>query len=156
MSSHHRRTIKGMLVSPKSQLTQVSIFVAGALIALLSVSLILFSSINSAVILLVESNRLDSESAQILQSSIRNGFIIMLIFSLFLILYGGWISFRFAHRFFGPTVPIVRLINELKNGQYSSRIQLRSGDELNEVAESLNDLASRLKEASSSSSTDRK
>ena len=133
-----------MLVAPKSQLKQMGLFVGGALIALMSISLVLFSSIQSAVYLLVESNRLDSESAEVLHAAIRNGFIVMALFAVALVLYGAWVGFRMMHRFYGPTVPILRLLGELKAKKYDGRLRLRKGDELIEVAAAINELAAQL------------
>lgn len=50
-----------------------------------------------------------------------------------------WIYF--SHRIFGPTVPIRRHVQKLSEGDYSSRIHLRSSDELKDLAEDLNHLA---------------
>lgn len=133
-----------MLVAPKSQLRQVAIFITGGLIALLSVSAILFSSLQSAVSLLVMSNKLDSDGAAVLQLSIRDGFIFMAILAVCLVIYGAWISFRLAHKFYGPTVPILRQIGNIRDGNYASRIKLRQGDELVNVADALNLLAGDL------------
>jgi hypothetical protein len=50
----------------------------------------------------------------------------------------------YSHRIFGPIVPIRRHIISLKNGDYSVRIKLRTGDEMKDVAEELNQLAEAL------------
>lgn len=55
---------------------------------------------------------------------------------------GLWVVF--SHRIFGPTVPIRRHIQNLRAGDYSSRIHLRNGDEFRDLAEELNQLAEAL------------
>ena len=50
----------------------------------------------------------------------------------------------FSHRYFGPIVAFKRHSVALKDGSYSSRIKLRKGDEFNDLAHELNDLAQSL------------
>jgi HAMP domain-containing protein len=52
----------------------------------------------------------------------------------------------YSHKIFGPTVPIRRHIHKLIEGDYSSRVHLRDGDELSEISEELNQLAEVLAE----------
>lgn len=52
----------------------------------------------------------------------------------------------FSHRIFGPVVPIRRHVEKLIEGDFSSRIALRSADELKELAADLNRLAEKLSE----------
>ena len=54
--------------------------------------------------------------------------------------FGIWIT----HKFVGPQVALRRHIGRLKEGDYSSTCQLRSGDELESVATALNELAREL------------
>ena len=50
----------------------------------------------------------------------------------------------YSHRVFGPLVAIRRHIEKLTEGDYSSRVQLRSADEFQNLAEDLNRLAEAL------------
>ncbi len=56
------------------------------------------------------------------------------------------LSVAYAHRMIGPTVPLRRQIEALKNGDYSARVALRRGDAFSEMAEDLNELAQVLEE----------
>jgi signal transduction histidine kinase len=58
-----------------------------------------------------------------------------------------WRGFRLSHRIWGPVIPLRRQINDLKNGNYQARIQLRPGDEFVELAEDLNALAHSLEKS---------
>jgi methyl-accepting chemotaxis protein len=49
-----------------------------------------------------------------------------------------------ARRIFGPAVQFKRHIESLTQGDYTSRVQLRRGDEFKDVAEKLNELAEAL------------
>lgn len=68
--------------------------------------------------------------------------------SLAAILLSGGACFIFAiiltHRFYGPMVPVLRHIEELRKGNYSSRIRLRQTDELQDLSEKLNALTEEL------------
>lgn len=55
-----------------------------------------------------------------------------------------YFSIKLSHRLLGPVVPIKRILTDLTNGNYSSRIRLRKNDELKSVAEALNILAETL------------
>lgn len=49
-----------------------------------------------------------------------------------------------THRFYGPLVPIHRHIEELKKGNFTSRLKVRKKDELQELCDQLNDLSEEL------------
>lgn len=50
-----------------------------------------------------------------------------------------------TYRIYGPTVPILRMIESLKQGQYGQTRHLRKSDELKNVMEGLNELSIELK-----------
>lgn len=54
-------------------------------------------------------------------------------------------ALRMTHRFLGPQVAIRRHIAALRDGDYTAVCQLRKKDELQEVAEELNELAETLR-----------
>lgn len=49
-----------------------------------------------------------------------------------------------SHRIFGPTIPIRRHVQKLAEGDYSTRLKLRGGDEFQELVSDLNHLAETL------------
>ena len=55
-----------------------------------------------------------------------------------------WTVFKLTHRYYGPIVSLERLINELKDGRYHSRVKIRAQDELQGLANNLNELAQAL------------
>ena len=61
---------------------------------------------------------------------------------------GLWLLY--SHRIFGPTIPIRRHIEKLIEGDYTSRVQLRSSDELKDIGSELNRLAEVLASRSKS------
>lgn len=66
-----------------------------------------------------------------------------LLFSILLM-----VSLWKSHQIFGPKTPILRLIEQLKEGKYQARGQLRAGDEYQEVMSALNELAQTLESKS--------
>ena len=71
---------------------------------------------------------------------IKNAIRIVIFFVIFLVVMFS-IAFYLTHRYYGPLVSIERFIDDLKEGQYKSRVTIRSKDELQDLAHKLNDLA---------------
>lgn len=65
-----------------------------------------------------------------------------------LIVIGGsfLVASLMVHRIYGPTVPMIKLIQDLQQGRYGSSRHLRKDDELQDVMEELNQLSQSLKE----------
>lgn len=55
-----------------------------------------------------------------------------------------YIVFFLTHRYYGPLVSIERFIDDLCKGNYGSRVTIRNKDELQELAQKLNNLAEEL------------
>jgi HAMP domain-containing protein len=54
------------------------------------------------------------------------------------------LSATFSFRITGPMVAIHRMIDRLKKGEFSARVNLRAKDEFHDLAEKLNELAQEL------------
>jgi len=54
------------------------------------------------------------------------------------------VVFRVTHRYYGPLIAVERFVEGITHGDYSRRVILRKGDELQELAESLNQMAKEL------------
>ncbi len=52
--------------------------------------------------------------------------------------------FRMTHRYYGPLVSIERFVDEMTTGQYSKRVKIRKGDELQRLTDKLNLMAESL------------
>lgn len=58
------------------------------------------------------------------------------------------VTIGYLHRLIGPTVALERQLRAMLRGDYASRLQLRSSDELyTELADQINELATRLESA---------
>jgi len=65
----------------------------------------------------------------------------------FVFMYGSvcfGFGFYITHRIVGPMVPIMRFIRELREGRYQSRLIIRGKDDLQDLADELNQLADNL------------
>ncbi len=51
---------------------------------------------------------------------------------------------KLTHSYYGPLIALNRFIDELKEGNFSSRVKLRKSDELQTIASNLNELAESL------------
>lgn len=54
------------------------------------------------------------------------------------------VVFRVTHKYYGPLVSIERFVESMANGDYSQRVIIRRGDELQELANRLNLMAENL------------
>jgi methyl-accepting chemotaxis protein len=61
---------------------------------------------------------------------------------------GGWTLFSLwrTHKIAGPLVKITRYVHQFAAGNFKDRIQLRSGDQLQALAQALNNMAGSLEE----------
>ena len=141
----NKRTINGLFVRPKRQLSYT--------LAILSSGIFLMAMLTGffvyKVTLIVEGlkNIAPATAMELLSSfdPIIDGMILcQILMWAFCIMVGVLVT----HRIFGPVVPIVRHIKNLAEGDYSSRIHLRSGDSMNEIADALNELAETLSKKS--------
>ena len=54
--------------------------------------------------------------------------------------------FKLTHQIYGPLVAIKRFLEQLKKGDYSARIVIRKGDDLQNLVKDLNELAEALEQ----------
>ena len=145
MNSKKRRPIIGLFIRPNSQLRYALGGVALIVFAIIAMALVLANSIVTSLDLLSSAGQFDEAAAELIKRSLYYGIAGISVMTVCLGIYSFWAVIRFTHRVYGPVVPILRAINEFNNGNFDARIQLRKSDELNEVAEALNNLAKNLR-----------
>jgi len=140
-ASSDRRTFLGMIVQPVKQIRYAFLFVGGGMLMLTLFIAVTLYYIRQTIFALELAYRLDHEVTTALSDSLTGmltlAFVVAAIFSLLSIVLG-W---QMSHRFYGPIIPLLRHIEELKKGNYSSRVRLRKADELMELQDALNVLA---------------
>lgn len=134
----NRRKIQNFNIDPKAQLRFARPF-----LVLMVVS---FLVINTSYYQIYRLRLAINESSNLEYLAAINGLLSQMIWvsSLGMILLGllsllFWIIY--SHRVFGPVVQLRRQIENIRNGDFSYRIQLRKTDELKDVADDLNALA---------------
>ena len=72
-----------------------------------------------------------------------NAIKVLIFFAVFFIVTI-YIVFSTTHKYYGPLISIERFIQELTEGNYEARVQIRKKDELQNLVSKLNDLAVQL------------
>jgi HAMP domain-containing protein len=86
------------------------------------------------------------EMVEVFRSQQQYTIISLVVF--FVSLTGAWVAFTLwrTHKVAGPVVKITRFIHEVAAGNFSHRITLRTGDELQALASALNVMTENLEE----------
>lgn len=140
MSAKNRKTF-GFLSHPKIQLKYAflnSLFVSGVI--LLSNLLVVYRLRNYAD----SQNDLEMDTAllyNITDFTMQMGFLTFLV-SFFITFFSTVII---THRFVGPFISINRYVESLMNSKYDEKLNLRTSDEMHEIADKLISLGDRLK-----------
>jgi hypothetical protein len=142
----NRRTLHGLLIQPHKQLGFVFIYIGGGMLALVAIMFYLLSLLDHNFTQLAHVYNIAPDVAQAMHDSLRNARITLGIPTLVILVLTFYAGLRLSHRVFGPFVPFFRHINELKSGNYASRVHLRDGDEFQDFKDALNELAVTLQE----------
>lgn len=140
-SWHHnnRRRIVNFVVRPASQ----SKFGVYFLSAVLATALLVGGPLLFVIVRMSDAME-NADSAQMAWAASAP----MLYLALANLILLGFVSFHFGfvatHRVFGPLVPLLRQLEALKQGRYEARSKLRKSDELQDLADGLNELAQNL------------
>lgn len=139
-----RRKLKGLFVKPREQIKYSFMFMGGGMLLLtLFIGVVMFT-MNQTMISIEAAYGLDAEIANAIRGSLTATLAIALMLSAVLSAFAMMLGIQMSHRLYGPLIPIQKHIEELKNGNYASRIHLRKNDELQELQDSLNELAEEL------------
>lgn len=136
-----QRKVTNLLVRPRAQLRLAGGFAFLSGLAVSSMLLVIAVSFGRALGALSE---VDVRTKTLLYELVVRNLLICAVISLAVALCAFVYALRLSHRFYGPIVPILRLIEQLKNGDYSARGQLREDDELQEIMSSLNEMSEAL------------
>lgn len=120
----NRQTLVGFIVRPKQQARTALVFIAATWIMHLVLMAVMIPNLG----------QLDEFSI-----------VAYLTFSaVFLSVFALVTGFVLSHRMYGPLVSIKRHIAHLREGDYSARLSLRQTDDMSEMRDALNDLATAL------------
>lgn len=139
-----KRTFLGMIVRPQKQMRFALMFAGGALLSITALVALTAIVFNHTLKNLAETQKIELEIGYLLRDTMVYPFFI-LIMGVFLIgSFVIYLSIRLSNRIYGPLIPLLRHIQNLKQGIYSSRVVLRQNDELTELRDALNELAATL------------
>lgn len=143
MSSKNRK-LKNFILQPGTQVYYGFIIFSVVLVGLAYIQGTLFYSISDIVLQLADQLNLDKELTSEIESSLNRAWLIFAVAFTVTWLFSILVGIYVTHRFLGPTVSIKRLIASLRQGDYSARETLRKNDELTDVMDELNSLATDL------------
>lgn len=140
----NKRTLFGAFRRSPNQIRLGFVLVGGASIAMASMTIVLFTKISNVILMLEATEKIDLESAAIIRDTMQTSLIFFVAMAV--VVAGGGLIFglKIANRVFGPLVTIQRFIDDLKEGRYDQTLRLRDGDDYDQVAQSLNELAQKL------------
>ncbi|MCB9229017.1 MAG: hypothetical protein H6618_05340 [Deltaproteobacteria bacterium] len=142
--SGKKRTLRSFLIEPFSQI-KFGLYMIGTSFAFILASGIMFwNAFDDQYTQLISIfSVVDPEELWELRLNTvfeTNAIRILLFFLIFMTVTFS-IAVSLTHRYYGPLVSIDRFIDDLIRGKYSSRIHVRSKDELQDLAKKLNQLA---------------
>lgn len=142
----NQRKIKNFLLNPK---LQISFGVACSSLAITyTIALMYFLHINfdSAIQLYIQNAPLGGNELDAL-IRIREKWILSRLIAVAILFVVSMVtlSIFYTHRMVGPVIQMIRHVQELKNGNFNSRVVLRKGDAFQELADELNQLAEKSK-----------
>ena len=140
------RKVSGKLVRPRQQLKYAMILVCGGIMAqsIIIGSVVYFMS--QSIKSITSTYHLDPEVGAVITNAITNSLVLVMLVATAVAMAAILIGIKLSHRIYGPMIPFRRHIDELKDGNFGSRIRLRKDDDLLEIRDALNDLAITLEE----------
>lgn len=142
-----QRQLKNYLLDPSRQLRSAWLFVVLCVLYAIGIAWVFLNTLyqqHAFVMTYLDdadaASFLDVFQNPIIVSGLVQAASLSLLFLLSVIV----VTVLFTHRVFGPLVPIQRQVAAMQSGDYSKRINLRRKDELKDLAEAINLLASQL------------
>ncbi len=148
-SSRSNRDVKSTLIEPFKQI-KFGVYVIGFSLAFVAATsaMFLLAFFQQYQHLMGIFNITDSKSQMELVTNdifynniLRIAFVFVVFIGLTFLMV-----FRMTHRYYGPLVSIERFVDEIASGQYSKRVKIRKGDELQRLTDKLNVMATALEQ----------
>lgn len=138
------RTLKGKVIRPREQFQFTMLFMAAAVVIMTAYTVIFLNSMQITIQNIAAESDASPDVIQALEAGLRTtmwltgGFAVVLAAA---IVSAG---FALSHRIFGPSVQLVRTIENFRNGNYGYRGSLRKSDAYQDVMDELNALGGEL------------
>ena len=147
MPNQNRRRLKNLVQKPSLQYKHAVYYFAFMVVGAILVQVVMLGTLQRFMIETLLASGVDPLRVQEALNTQLRGYMLRITL-LFPVLGLGamFLALRMTHRFLGPQVPMRRHVRAMIAGDYSSRCRIRHGDELQELAEDLNELAGALAE----------
>lgn len=139
-----RRTFYGIFVKPHKQLKFAFIYITGGILVLYGLMMLVLSLVAKNYNELVRVYSLPEDAGLAVFESLQAARYSITAVTLVLVVAAMWAGIKISHHVFGPFVAFARQLEQIRNGNYSSRITLRKGDQFHDFKDQLNDLAASL------------
>lgn len=143
----NRRKLKNLVQKPTLQYTQALYYFAFLVVGAVLTQVFVVGSMQRMMVDVMLASGVDPLQLQLaLSEQLRTHTMRVVLLFPVLGLGAMYFALRLTHRFLGPQVPMQRHIRALIDANYRSSCNLRKGDELQELAASLNELATTLEQ----------
>ena len=138
---NRKRTIRGKIVKPRAQLRYAITFIGwGTFLLTIFLSFVIFN-IDQEIEKLEAAKILNLDVISAIRTSVMETLTAALVGAVGFCILVMMVGFFLSHRIYGPLIPIQRHIQELRVGNFKSRIHLRKSDDFQELQGDLNELA---------------
>ena len=150
------RTLSHLLIEPFKQI-RFGLYMMGLCVLFVCVSGWIFMSTWSQQyqrVMLEFALDEDAKKAFLSDDIFISNSIKLFCFFLLFIMVMFFTIFKLTHRYYGPLVSIGRFLDQMIKGNYSARVSIRKKDELQQIAQKLNELAGELEKKHGSSESE--
>jgi nitrogen fixation/metabolism regulation signal transduction histidine kinase len=143
-NGRNRRSIRNLMVFPAGQIRLVFAVPVGGLISMLVILQALKGALGMRLTAFITSPNHNAEGLSELVSAVNGIFNLGIIFLALCSILVAAFGIMLTHRYYGPLIPILRSLRAIREGDYTSRVRLRPGDELQDLARVVNEISEKL------------
>jgi nitrogen fixation/metabolism regulation signal transduction histidine kinase len=143
-SGRNRRSLRNLMIFPAGQIRLVFAVPVGGLISMLVILQALKSALGMRLTAFISAPTHEMQGLSDLLSAVNGIFNLGIIFLALCSMLVAAFGIMLTHRYYGPLIPILRSLKAIRDGDYSTRIHLRPGDELHDLARLVNEISEKF------------
>ena len=143
-SGRNRRSIRNLMVFPAGQIRIVFAVPVGGLLCMLVILQALKSALSQRLSDFMASPVHGADGLNELLAAVSGIFNLGIIFLALSSLLVAAFGIMLTHRYYGPLIPILRSLRAIRDGDYATRVRLRPGDELQDLARVVNEISEKF------------
>ena len=143
----YKRSLKNYFLKPMMQTKLGLYFILASILFAGSIIVYGYTNLAGLYDIIVELTDISDELSDVIRAKISSILMFSSILGFFYVLFTVLMSVYYTHRFVGPMVAFKRHIDNLRKGDFSSRVVLRKSDAFSDLAEELNMLAGDLEKS---------